>query len=92
MFLNPHTNTGARTKQVCCLLIWAHPTHRLHKPFALILNNTSRVDVVCPSFVSNCLETLEEIAIEGKNAFTKAGGREFHYIPCLNEYVSQPAP
>lgn len=44
-----------------------------------------RVDVVCPGFVSDCLETLEEIAIEGKATFLEAGGKEFHYIPCLNE-------
>lgn len=44
-----------------------------------------RVDVVCPGFVSDCLETLEEIAIECKTAFLAAGGAEFHYIPCLNE-------
>jgi protoporphyrin/coproporphyrin ferrochelatase len=44
-----------------------------------------RVDVVCPGFVSDCLETLEEIAIEGKTIFVQAGGREYHYIPCLNE-------
>jgi protoporphyrin/coproporphyrin ferrochelatase len=44
-----------------------------------------RVDVVCPGFVSDCLETLEEIAIEGKSLFLSAGGREFHFIPCLNE-------
>ncbi len=47
--------------------------------------NTARVDVVCPGFVSDCLETLEEIAIEGKETFVKAGGKDFHYIPCLNE-------
>jgi ferrochelatase len=46
---------------------------------------TGRVDVICPGFVSDCLETLEEIAIEGKSEFLKAGGREFHFIPCLNE-------
>lgn len=46
---------------------------------------TRRVDVVCPGFVSDCLETLEEIAIEGKTTFLEAGGQEFHYIPCLNE-------
>ena len=46
---------------------------------------TGRLDVVCPGFVSDCLETLEEIAIENKAAFLKAGGGEFHYIPCLNE-------
>lgn len=46
---------------------------------------TRRIDVVCPGFVSDCLETLEEIAMEGKGIFTQAGGQEFHYIPCLNE-------
>jgi len=44
-----------------------------------------RVDVVCPGFVSDCLETLEEIGIEGKGIFLSAGGRDFHAIPCLNE-------
>lgn len=44
-----------------------------------------RVDVICPGFVSDCLETLEEIAIEGKEIFLKAGGREFHQVPCLND-------
>jgi ferrochelatase len=44
-----------------------------------------RVDVVCPGFVADCLETLEEIGIEGKAEFLRAGGKEFHVIPCLNE-------
>ena len=44
-----------------------------------------RVDVVCPGFVADCLETLEEIGMEGKAEFLKAGGKEFHAIPCLNE-------
>ena len=44
-----------------------------------------RIDVACPGFVSDCLETLEEIALEGKTTFLNAGGGEFHYIPCLNE-------
>lgn len=48
-------------------------------------NQTRRVDIVCPGFVSDCLETLEEIAIEGKKIFIEAGGKEYHYIPCLNE-------
>lgn len=43
------------------------------------------VDVVCPGFVSDCLETLEEIAIECKEAFIGAGGKQFRYIPCLND-------
>ena len=46
---------------------------------------TGRVDVLCPGFVSDCLETLEEIALEGKTTFLEAGGNAFHYIPCLNE-------
>lgn len=45
----------------------------------------ARVDVACPGFVSDCLETLEEIAIEAKGEFLKAGGSELHHIPCLNE-------
>lgn len=46
---------------------------------------TKRIDVVCPGFTSDCLETLEEIAQEGKEDFQHAGGGEYHYIPCLNE-------
>ena len=44
-----------------------------------------RVDVLCPGFPADCLETLEEIAMEGKAEFIKAGGKDYHYIPCLNE-------
>ena len=44
-----------------------------------------RVDVICPGFTSDCLETLEEIAMEGREAFLHAGGQAFHYIPCLND-------
>lgn len=45
---------------------------------------TRRVDVICPGFVSDCLETLEEIGMEGKELFQHAGGGEYHAIPCLN--------
>jgi protoporphyrin/coproporphyrin ferrochelatase len=44
-----------------------------------------RVDVVCPGFTADCLETLEEIAQEGRDAFRGAGGRDFHYIPTTND-------
>jgi protoporphyrin/coproporphyrin ferrochelatase len=44
-----------------------------------------RVDVVCPGFTSDCLETLEEIGMEARDAFLGAGGKEFHFIPCLND-------
>jgi protoporphyrin/coproporphyrin ferrochelatase len=44
-----------------------------------------RVDVICPGFTADCLETLEEIALEGRAEFLGAGGREFNYIPCVND-------
>ncbi len=52
---------------------------------ALAQAGVKRVDVACPGFTSDCLETLEEIAQEGREAFLHAGGQEFHYIPCLND-------
>jgi ferrochelatase len=42
--------------------------------------------VICPAFVSDCLETLEEIGIRGRRTFLEAGGKEFAQIPCLNEH------
>jgi ferrochelatase len=42
--------------------------------------------VVCPAFVSDCLETLEEIEIRGKESFLASGGREYAMIPCLNTH------
>jgi len=42
------------------------------------------VEVICPAFAADCLETLEEIAIENREIFQRAGGGEFRYIPCLN--------
>jgi ferrochelatase len=43
------------------------------------------VDVVCPGFTGDCLETLEEISMEAREAFLHAGGKGFQYIPCLND-------
>jgi ferrochelatase len=40
--------------------------------------------VLCPSFVADCLETLEEIGIRGRQAFLAAGGEELQTLPCLN--------
>jgi len=42
--------------------------------------------VICPAFVSDCLETIEEIGMRGKATFLQAGGKEFIRIPCLNEH------
>ena len=41
--------------------------------------------VICPGFSSDCVETLEEIAIQGKESFMKSGGKNFDVIPCLND-------
>lgn len=51
----------------------------------LAKQGVKRVDVICPGFTSDCLETLEEIGQEAKEAFQTAGGSEFNYIPCLND-------
>ena len=45
----------------------------------------ARVDVICPGFVADCLETLEEIDLEGRHTFISAGGKEFQRIACLND-------
>lgn len=44
-----------------------------------------RVDVMCPGFLADCLETLEEIDMQCREAFVHAGGEVFNYIPCLND-------
>ncbi|HRH89732.1 MAG TPA: ferrochelatase [Rubrivivax sp.] len=44
-----------------------------------------RVDLICPGFVADCLETLEEIDCEARAAFVAAGGETLHYIACLND-------
>jgi len=50
--------------------------------------NTQRIDVICPGFSCDCLETLEEIAMEGKEIFQHHGGGEYHYISALNDNES----
>ena len=44
-----------------------------------------RVDVISPAFAADCLETLEELEEENRENFIEAGGKEYHYIPCLND-------
>jgi ferrochelatase len=52
---------------------------------ALAKQGVKSVDVMCPGFVADCLETLEEIAQEARHAFLEAGGSTFSYVPCMNE-------
>lgn len=51
---------------------------------ALPSRGVEKLAVLCPSFVADCLETLEEIGIEGRETFLHAGGEEFHLVPCVN--------
>ena len=63
---------------------WREPAtdHSLEK---LARQGCSSVDVFCPGFVADCLETLEEIAMENREIFMEAGGQDFRFIPCLND-------
>jgi ferrochelatase len=51
----------------------------------LAADGVKRLDAICPGFAADNLETLEEIAIEARDAFLVAGGQEFRFIPCLND-------
>jgi protoporphyrin/coproporphyrin ferrochelatase len=52
----------------------------------LAKRGVKHLQVFCPGFPADCLETLEEIAIEGRHIFTHAGGERFEHIPCLNDH------
>ena len=52
---------------------------------ALPARGVKRLAVVCPSFVADCLETLEEMEMRGRETFLAAGGETFTYVPCLND-------
>lgn len=57
----------------------------------LAKDGVRKLDVICPGFTSDCLETLEEIAMEVRHDFLSNGGKEFHYIPCLNSHPAWTA-
>lgn len=52
---------------------------------ALARQGVKKLQVVCPGFSVDCLETLDEIAVEGREEFIQAGGESLEYIPCLND-------
>ena len=64
---------------------WLRP-YTDFKLAALPKRGIKKLLVICPTFVSDCLETLEEIGIRGRETFLNAGGKEFTQIPCLNEH------
>ena len=63
---------------------WLRPyTDELLRQWAK--SGVRNVQVVCPGFSADCLETLEEIAMQNRDTFLKAGGTQYDYIPCLND-------
>jgi protoporphyrin/coproporphyrin ferrochelatase len=52
----------------------------------LAQDGVQRLLVICPAFVSDCLETIEEIGMRGRETFVAAGGKQFTLIPCLNDH------
>ena len=58
----------------------ARPTLRLAK------RGIKRMLVICPAFVSDCLETLEEIGMRARETFIEAGGESLELVPCMNEH------
>ncbi len=52
----------------------------------LARGGTRKLVVICPSFVSDCLETLEEIGMRGRQSFLDSGGTDLRLVPCLNEH------
>jgi ferrochelatase len=63
---------------------WLKPYNDFELP-KLAAAGVKRLLVMCPAFVSDCLETIEEIGMRGRETFLNAGGKEFALIPCLNE-------
>jgi ferrochelatase len=64
---------------------WLKPYSDLELP-RLASAGVKKLLVMCPAFVSDCLETLEEMGLRGKESFIAAGGAQFGLIPCLNEH------
>jgi ferrochelatase len=64
---------------------WLKP-YTDHELPQLAAAGVKRLGVICPAFVTDCLETLEEIGMRGRESFLKAGGKELELIPCLNEH------
>ncbi len=64
---------------------WLRPYTDFELP-KLAQRGVRKLAVMCPAFVTDCLETIEEIGMRGREAFMSAGGREFQLVPCLNDH------
>ena len=70
---------------------WLEPVHRRDPGAPCPARGIKQVQVVCPGFSVDCLETLEEIEIENRERFLHAGGERFDYVPALNESAAHAA-
>lgn len=66
---------------------WLQP-YTDHTLKALAQQGVKNIQVICPGFSVDCLETLEEVAMENRDIFLAAGGERYGYIPCLNDDAS----
>jgi len=66
---------------------WLQP-YTDHTLEALAKEGVRNIHVVCPGFSVDCLETLEEVAMENRDIFLEAGGKQYGYIECLNDHAS----
>jgi ferrochelatase len=64
---------------------WLRP-YTDHEVVRFAQSGVKKMLVICPAFVSDCLETIEEIGLRAKESFVEAGGKELTLIPCLNEH------
>lgn len=55
---------------------------------AMPSQEVKRLVVICPAFIADCLETIEEINMEGREEYLEAGGKAFTYVPCLNDHAA----
>ena len=67
---------------------WVKPYTTVHIEDLVLKKKIKNLAVVCPSFVGDCLETLEEVEMELKHQFMELGGENFYYIPALNDDAS----
>ena len=81
--VRPGPSGGIMADHVVALLSPRGSTERLEE---LPKEGVKKLVILCPAFVADCLETLEEIAMAGKESFLNAGGESYTVIPCLNTH------
>jgi protoporphyrin/coproporphyrin ferrochelatase len=64
---------------------WLKP-YTDHELERLPSKNKKRLVIISPAFVADCLETIEELGMEGREEYLKAGGEDYRLVPCLNDH------